>query len=131
MLLIMVFIINYYAEGVKKMTITIVGGDRLGNIPAQLEDNGFTRIHHLAGRKHKQTAVEKQLPDNSDIVLVLTDFVGTDLSRRVKKTAKKQGLPVLFARRSWACIHQALQETGYTKEQCSDCETCQFKNNKR
>jgi len=104
------------------MTITIIGGDRLGNIPARLEENGFTEVLHLPGRK--QTAVEKQLCGNTDLVLVLTDYVGTNLSRRVKQTAKKHGVSVAFSKRSWSCIYGVLQEQGYVKS-CSMCPHCQ------
>ena len=104
------------------MTITIIGGDRLGNIPARLEENGFTQVAHLTGRK--QISVEKQLCGNTDLVLVLTDFVGTDLSRSVKQTAKKQGVSVAFSRRAWSCIYGVLQEQGYVRP-CSMCVHCQ------
>ncbi len=105
------------------MTITIIGGDRLGNIPARLEENGFTKVDHLTGRK--QTAVEKQLCGNADLVLVLTDYVGTDLSRRVKQTAKRHGVSVAFAKRSWSCIYGVLQEQGYVN-MCAHCQSAKI-----
>ena len=106
------------------MTITIIGGDRLGNIPARLEENGFTQVAHLTGRK--QISVEKQLCGNTDLVLVLTDFVGTDLSRSVKQTAKKQGVSVAFSRRAWFCISGKIKEHGYLKS-CNNCARCGWK----
>jgi hypothetical protein len=40
------------------VSVFIVGGDYLGNIPAKLKGFGFTEIMHLSGRKKGHVAVE-------------------------------------------------------------------------
>ncbi len=88
------------------MTVMVVGGDHLGKITGSLQEKGYDDIKHLTGRKI--SPVTKMISDNIDLILVLTDYVGTDLSRVVKIKAKKQGIQVAFARRSWSCICREL-----------------------
>jgi len=93
------------------MSIFVVGGDFLGKIPAGLEKSGFTEIRHFQGRKilKKKNFISSSI----DLVLVLTDYVGTDLSRVIKKEAKKNRVEVAFAKRSWADISRVLSSQGY------------------
>ncbi len=100
------------------MSILVVGGDFLGNIPKRLEESGFDCIQHCKGRK--KLDIFQQVGENIDLVLVLTDFVGTDLSRKIKKEAKKHGVNVAFSRRAWSCIHDTLKKQGLFKP-CSLC----------
>lgn len=37
-------------------SILVIGGDRLGNIVDFLEEQGFTNIHHVTGRKNSRMA---------------------------------------------------------------------------
>ncbi len=96
------------------MTAMIIGGDHLGGIPDNLKENGYKQIKHLTGRKVKH--VRKSFSENCDLILVLTDYVGTDLSRVIKNQAKEQGVPVVFARRSWSCIAREMNRI-----QCHGC----------
>jgi len=98
------------------MTVTVIGGDHLGAIPDNLKKNGYDQIKHLTGRKIRH--VKKGFSENNDLVLVLTDYVGTNLSRVIKTEAKKQDIPVIFARRSWSCI-----VTEMNRINCKDCRT--------
>jgi hypothetical protein len=97
------------------MTVMVIGGDHLGNISGQLKEQGFEKIKHLTGRKKRP--VTEMISGKIDLVLVLTDYVGTDLSRVVKDEAKKYELPVIFARRSWSCISKEIDRV------C--CKCCQ------
>lgn len=89
------------------MSILIVGGDRLGNIPNNLKDHGFSEIKHLSGRKIGHMAVD--LPCEVDVVLVFTDCVSHGLAVKVKKDAQKRGVKTIFARRSWVHVAKAWQ----------------------
>lgn len=88
------------------MTVMVIGGDRLGNIPCSLKEKGYTKIKHYSGRK--KCPVNKMITESIDLILVLTDYVGTDLSRVVKNEAKRNGIKVAFCRRSWSCISREL-----------------------
>ncbi len=88
------------------MTAMVIGGDHLGGITENLKDKGYDQVKHLSGRKVGH--VKREITEDVDVILVLTDYVGTDLSRVVKTKAKECGLRVLFARRSWACISKEI-----------------------
>ncbi|CAJ1001703.1 MULTISPECIES: DUF2325 domain-containing protein [Bacillales] len=87
-------------------SILVIGGDRLGNIVDFLQNQGFTEIHHVTGRKSSQTGVK--IPTGVHMILVLTDFVNHNLAKTVKNQAKDRELPIVFCKRSCAAIAKAL-----------------------
>lgn len=93
------------------MTAMVIGGDHLGSIGDRLKDQGFEEIKHLTGRKN--SPVTDMISEKLDLVLVLTDYVGTDLSRVVKNEAKKRSVPLIFARRNWSCIYKEMERVCY------------------
>lgn len=84
------------------MTVLIVGGDNLGNLTQELEEQGCQEIIHWEGRK--KAAVKKKIPAKVDVVVVLHDFVSHDLMSTIKEKAKKLKLPMVFSKRSVADI---------------------------
>lgn len=86
------------------MTVLLVGADRLGNIPQELEQHGCKRIIHWDGRK----ARKREIPTKVDMVLVFHDFVNHRLMDDVKLQAKKRCLPIVFSRRGIADLRCAL-----------------------
>ncbi|KXS45981.1 MULTISPECIES: DUF2325 domain-containing protein [unclassified Candidatus Frackibacter] len=95
------------------MSILVVGGDRLGKIPNKLDSVGFDKIMHISGRKKSQ--VNWKLPLQTDLVLVLTDYVSHNLSDAMKAKAKSKDIPILFSRRAWSSIYKTLDFTGFLK----------------
>ncbi|GAB6100204.1 DUF2325 domain-containing protein [Halanaerocella petrolearia] len=91
------------------MSVLIVGGDRLGKIPERLSNCGFSCIKHISGRKCQNCRVDRE----TDMVLVLTDYVGHNLCEKVKSKAKAREIPVLFSRRSWSSIYKKLNFCGF------------------
>jgi hypothetical protein len=90
-------------------SLMIVGADHLGNIVDKLSKLGFHEVSHITGRKCQM--VKKGIPENVDLILVLTDYVNHNLSKVIKQKAKEQSLPIFFAKRSWCSIHQVLMES--------------------
>lgn len=90
------------------MSVVIVGGDRLGNIPENLSSVGYQCSKHITGRKCKNCKISCDV----DVVLVLTDYVGHKLCESVKEQAKAKGVKAIFCRRSWASIYKNLQMCG-------------------
>jgi hypothetical protein len=88
------------------VSVFIVGGDYLGNIPAKLKGFGFTEIMHLSGRKKGHVTVE--IPSQVDVVLVLTNYVNHGCAVKIKEKARKMGVRTLFARRAWSHISEML-----------------------
>jgi len=88
------------------MSILIVGGDRLGNIYSNLQNRGFEQINHISGRKTGQLRL--QIPGNTDLILVLTDYINHELAQKIKKRAKRDNAKVIFSKRSWPHIEKAI-----------------------
>jgi hypothetical protein len=88
------------------MSVLIVGGDHLGSIPRELTKLGATRIVHMSGRD--QSGFRNGLPETMDLIIVLCDYASHNLIHKVKDLAKSRGIPILFAKRSWASIYQKL-----------------------
>ncbi len=89
------------------MSILVIGGDRLGNIDKNLKGLGFENIEHISGRKKKHTQIG--IPNETDVVLVLTDFVGHNLCKSIKDKAKEIGVKTVFSRRAWSDIYRTIQ----------------------
>ncbi|WMJ79442.1 DUF2325 domain-containing protein [Clostridium sp. MB40-C1] len=90
------------------MSVLVVGGDKLGNIKENLRLQGFEQINHLSGRKKSQKSIK--VPENTDLVLILTDFVNHQITKALKKQIKCDSTKVLFAKRSWIHIEKSLNE---------------------
>lgn len=90
------------------MSVLVVGGDRLGNIKYNLEQTGFETISHLSGRKKSQKSIK--IPENTDIILVLTDFVNHQIAKAIKKQKKDDNTRILYSKRSWVHIEECLKK---------------------
>lgn len=90
--------------------VLIIGGDHLGSIAPNLRNMGFSAIHHVKGRTEKRV----DIPAETELVVVLIDYVNHNLARWVKEQAKSRNLPIIFSRRSWSAICQSLQS-------CTSC----------
>lgn len=93
------------------MSILIVGADNLGSIPKNLAECGLTAISHITGRS---TSDKKEclIGSNTALIIVLIDFVNHGVAGAIKKQAKKQGVPIVFAKRSWPAIREKINALG-------------------
>ncbi len=76
------------------MNILIVGGDRLDNIKDKLDKCGINKVNHITGGKRGDKKIE--IPKNMDLVLVLTDFIGHNMTEIIKKQSKKSYFNYVF-----------------------------------
>lgn len=90
------------------MCILLIGGDNLGNITQKLMKSGFNDIEHISGRK--KDAKNFRIPRNIDLVMVLVDFVGHQLTKVVKEESRKTNVKVVYSKRSWIHMEQKIQE---------------------
>lgn len=90
------------------MSVLVIGGDKLGNIKDNLKQEGFESISHLSGRKKSQKGLK--VPENIDVVLILTDFVNHQITKAIKKQIKCENTKVVYAKRSWIHIQKSLEE---------------------
>lgn len=64
------------------MTVLVVGGDYLGNIPQELKKLGYKKIVHWTGRQ--KSLQNKAMPLNVSKVIVLCDYLNHNLMRNIK-----------------------------------------------
>ena len=77
-------------------SIMVVGGDRLKHITNRLENEGFKDIIHLDGRK--SSMVKRDIPEHTEFILVITDFINHNMAKVIKEKAKKQEKPIYFVK---------------------------------
>jgi len=99
-----------------QVSALIVGADRLGNIPDLLRDHNIAIRHHISGRDPAHQKKAPALPSGTDLVILLTDFLGHNVMKTFRMAAQRAGIRVLACRRSVCSMQQALDQCGYCKE---------------
>jgi hypothetical protein len=100
------------------MSAVVVGADRLGNIPVLLKDHNIEIKQHISGRDPSHQKKTYQLPTGTQMVILLTDFLGHNVMKSFRSAAQKAGVPVVACRRSLCSMQQALTQSGF---RCADC----------
>ena len=99
------------------VSAVVVGADRLGNIPDLLKGHNIAIRHHISGRDPSHQKKTLQLPSGTELLILLTDFLGHNVMKTFRTAAQKAGIRVLACRRSVCSMKQALNQCGY-------CEAC-------
>src|SRR3546814_14711499 len=73
--------------------------------------------HHISGRDPSHQKKTLQLPSGTELLILLTDFLGHNVMKTFRAAAQKAGIRVLACRRSVCSMKQALDLCGY-------CEVC-------
>jgi hypothetical protein len=92
------------------MQVLIVGADRLGKIPDVLRGFGFDQVEHVCGRQCASQRCAPSLNKRTDLVVLLTDFLGHNVMKSYRGAAQTAGVPVVACRRSVCALHQALSD---------------------
>lgn len=95
----------------------VVGADRLGSIPELLKEHNIAIAQHISGRDPSHQKKVCQLPSGTDLLILLTDFLGHNVMKAFRAAAQRSGIRVLACRRSVCSMKQALNQCGY-------CELC-------
>ena len=101
----------------QQLCAVVVGADRLGNIPDLLRNHNISIKHHISGRDSAHQKKTLQLPTGTDLLILLTDFLGHNVMKTFRAAAMRSGIRVVACRRSVCCMKQALDQCGY-------CESC-------
>jgi hypothetical protein len=96
------------------MSLMIIGADNLGSIKENVKEIGFNEVRHLSGRS-KSAFRNFQIPIDTDMILVLTDYIHHSAMKLVKQEAKDKNIDIVFARRSWSAIYKKLE----ARQMCS------------
>ena len=99
------------------VSAVVVGADRLGNIPDLLKGHNIAIRHHISGRDPSHQKKTLQLPSGTELLILLTDFLGHNVMKTFRAAAQRAGIRVLACRRSVCSMKQALDQCGY-------CEAC-------
>lgn len=102
------------------MNALVVGADRLGNIPQVLADFGIRVAHHVDGRQPSHQRKAPCLPRDTELVILLTDFLGHNVMKSFREAAGREKLPVLACRRSVCCVQKSL-EAFAANGRCAGC----------
>ena len=84
------------------LNAVVVGADRLGNIPDLLSTHNIRITHHVSGRDPSHQRRTMQLPSDTELVILLTDFLGHNVMKSFRQAA----------RRSVCDMQKALQQCG-------------------
>jgi hypothetical protein len=97
----------------KPVSAVVVGADRLGNIPDLLKGHNIAIRYHISGRDPSHQKKTLQLPSGTDLLILLTDFLGHNVMKTFRAAAQRSGIRVLACRRSVCSLKQALSQSGY------------------
>jgi hypothetical protein len=103
------------------MQATVVGADRLGNIPQVLGSYGIEILRHISGRDASDQR-RTSLPRGTQLLILFTDFLNHNAMKGFRRAAEEQGVPVLACRRSASCLMEVLSR--YAGAQQTACATC-------
>lgn len=87
-------------------SMLILGGDHIDMIAKKLEGEGFKKVIHVNGRKKRM--IQTAIPRNVDLILVLTDCIGHNLTSVMKRKAQEKGIPICFSKQSWCSISKKI-----------------------
>jgi len=90
------------------MKATLVGADRLGNIPQALLERGIDVLRHISAREPAGQRSGRGLPAGTELLILFTDFLNHNAMRSFRRAAQEQGIPVVACRRSVTCLMQCL-----------------------
>ncbi len=91
----------------------VVGADSLGGIPELLHAYNIAIGRHVSGRAAAHQKKTPQLPSGTELVILLTDFLGHNVMKAFRDAAQHTNVRVLACRRSVSSLKQALMRSGY------------------
>ncbi|HKQ26671.1 MAG TPA: DUF2325 domain-containing protein [Burkholderiales bacterium] len=103
------------------MNAVVVGADRLGNIPDSLADLGIHIERHITGRASAHQRSLAALPKDTQLLILLTDFLNHNAMKSYRNQAQMQGIPVIACRRSSSCLMQAVKRFLGLGGSCAEC----------
>lgn len=100
------------------MEAVIVGADRLGNLPNVLKAHNIKINKHITGRDPAHQKKNLQLPSGTQILILLTDFLGHNVMKSFRAAAEKSQIPIVACKRSVCSMQSALEQCRHV---CAHC----------
>lgn len=105
------------------MTVLIVGGDYVASFKHLISAQNHARVEHWSGRKKGFN--KRQLPNKTQLIILICDFVNHSLTNAVQEKANRNGIPLVFCHRSVNELKHKLNAHRIDEDCCckSFCET--------
>lgn len=98
------------------MTVLIVGGDYVTSLKRLISTQRHERIEHWNGRKKGLN--KRSLPNKTQLVVVICDYVNHSLANAVKEKANHSGIPLVYCHRSVNELKDKLLNARETDQAC-------------
>lgn len=89
------------------MSVMLVGADHLGTIERKMQILGINSIDHITGRNGGARKKSK-FPSSTALIVIFIDYINHTTAKNIKNMAKSQGVPLVFANRSWSSLEEKL-----------------------
>lgn len=83
------------------MSILVIGGDKITRLQSLLASLGATKTSHWDSRNKSTT--HRQLPQKTDMLIMLTDFLNHNAMHDFKRQAKKCAIPFICVKGLSGC----------------------------
>lgn len=83
------------------MSVLIIGGDKVTRLQSLLQSLGATETRHWDSRRNSTS--HKTIPHNTDMIIMLTDFLKHNSMNHFKREAKKSDIPFLCVKGLSGC----------------------------
>ena len=103
-----------------KNSALIVGGDQIDGIKQVLTNHGIQHINHWSGRKVGDS--NKVIPFDTEIIVLITNWISHAVTHKVKKNAMKRGIKVIYTPNGATALRNRLQSIDTAPTSESDCE---------
>ena len=98
----------------------IVGGDQIDGIKQVLINHGIQHINHWSGRKVGDS--NKVIPFDTEIIVLITNWISHSITHKVKKNAMKRGIKVIYTPNGANALRNRLQNIDAVLSSESDGE---------
>lgn len=89
--------------------VLVIGGDRIDSIKDFLtQKTGESSVIHWDGRNVRVT--DKKIPQDTNHILLITDFLKHNTMYHFKKEAKRKNIPLICSKRSINSIYQTYEQ---------------------
>ncbi|MGZ8258496.1 MAG: DUF2325 domain-containing protein [Methylotenera sp.] len=88
-------------------SVLIVGGDQIDGIKQVLVNYGVEHINHWSGRKAGDS--NKVIPYDTEIIVLITNWISHSITHKVKRDAMKRGIKVIYTPNGSAALHNRLK----------------------
>lgn len=83
------------------MSVLVIGGDKITRLELFLASLGTTETYHWDSRRNSTS--HKSLPKNTDMIIMLTDYLKHNSMNHFKREAKKKDIPFLCVKGMSGC----------------------------